>query len=103
MPLTQLPPRGPDAECGTTLVHTAVGVYAPVRLHIVPPPSSLQIYQTGGPMGYGAEQGVNRRTRTAVRGQDSLLLPHSPNLLFCFKGLAFVVLTHPPESDNEWL
>jgi hypothetical protein len=38
---TQLPPRGPDAESGTTWVHTAVGVYAPVRLHIVPPPSSL--------------------------------------------------------------
>jgi hypothetical protein len=30
-----------NAECGTTWVHTAVGVYAPVRLHIVPPPSSL--------------------------------------------------------------
>jgi hypothetical protein len=38
---TQLPPCGPDAESGTTWVHTAVGVYAPVRLHIVPPPSSL--------------------------------------------------------------
>ena len=31
--MTRLPPRGPDAECGTTWVHTAVGVYAPVRLH----------------------------------------------------------------------
>jgi len=38
---TQLPPCGPDAESGTTWVHTTVGVYAPVRLHIVPPPSSL--------------------------------------------------------------
>jgi hypothetical protein len=38
---TQLPPRSPDAECGTTWVHTAMGVYAPVRLHIVPPSSSL--------------------------------------------------------------
>jgi hypothetical protein len=38
---TQLPPRGPDAECGTTWVHTTVGVYASVRLQVVPPPSSL--------------------------------------------------------------
>ena len=38
---TQPPPRGPDAESGTTWVHTAVGVYAPMRLHIVPPSSSL--------------------------------------------------------------
>jgi len=74
-----------------------------VRLHIVPPAIlSLQIYQTGGPMGYGAEQGVNRRTTTAVSGQDSLLSAHSPNLFFCFKSLTFVVLAHPPESDNEW-
>ena len=52
---TQLPPRGPDAECGTTWVHIMVGVYAPVRLlHIGPPPSSLQIYQTSGAMGYGS-------------------------------------------------
>ncbi len=54
---------------------------------------SLQIYQTGGPMGYGAEQGVNRRMRTAVRGQDLLLSAHSPNLFFCCKDLALVVLT----------
>ena len=38
---TQLPQRGPDAECGTTWVHTMVGVYASVRLNIIPPPSSL--------------------------------------------------------------
>jgi len=62
----RLPPRGPDAECRISWVHTAVGVYAPVRLHIIPPPSSLLIYQTGGPMGYGDEQEVNRRTAAAV-------------------------------------
>jgi hypothetical protein len=53
-------------------------------------------------MGYGDEQEVNRRTTAAVSGQDSLLSPHSPNLFFCFKGLTFVVLAHPPESDYEW-
>jgi hypothetical protein len=52
-------------------------------------------------MGYGAEQEVNRRTTTAMSGQHSLLSAHSSNL-FCFKGLTFVVLAHPPESDNEW-
>jgi hypothetical protein len=62
---------------------------------------SLLIYQTGSPMGYGDQQEVNGRA-TTVSGQDSLLSAHSPNLFFCFKGLAFVVLAHLPESDNEW-
>ena len=62
----------------------------------------LLLYQTGGPLGYGAGQEVNKRTTAAVRGQHSLLLAHSLNLFFYFKGLTLVVLAHPPESDNEW-
>jgi hypothetical protein len=63
---------------------------------------SLLIDQTGGLMGDGAEQEVNRRTTMAVSSQDSLLSAHSPYLLFCFRGLTIVVLAHPPESDYEW-
>ncbi len=52
-------------------------------------------------MGYGAEQEVNRRTTMVMGGQHLLLLAHSSNL-FCFRGLTFIVLTHPPESNNKW-
>jgi hypothetical protein len=83
------------SHCGGSICSCEV-TYRPATI------LSLLIDQTGGPMGYGAEQEVNRRTTTTVSNQDLLLSAQSPYLLFCFKGLTIVVLAHPPESDNEW-
>ncbi len=96
---TQLPPRDPNAESGTTWVHTAVGVYAPVRLHIVPPPSSLFKFirpVARWDMELNRELTGERGRRCVVNIRCSRPIPLL-NLFFCCKDLdlTFVVLTHP--------